>query len=242
MKEKIEIYDSGEKLAESVAKIIQQKTIEKQKRNEQLFIALSGGNTPKILFELLANQYKKTINWNSIRFYWVDERCVPPNDDESNFGVVKSLLFNNIEIYGSRIERMQGENEPHEEAFRYMEILSSQLPSKNSVPSFDLILLGMGDDGHTASIFPNQPHLLNSDKLCEVSEHPISGQKRITLTTKTINNAAEIIFLVTGEKKAQIIKEILKQEDNYLEYPSAHIQPTWGELTWMLDKEAAQFL
>jgi len=238
----IKQFETAKEMAVALAQLIQQKAQEKAQRNEQLFLAISGGNTPKLLFDLLSKQYKTTIPWNNIRFYWVDERCVAPNNKESNYGMTKLLLFNNIEIYSSQIERIIGENEPSEEALRYSNILSSQLPHKKLLPCFDLILLGMGDDGHTASIFPDQLQLLQSEKICEVSEHPISRQKRITLTPNVINNASEIIFLVNGNNKSRILREIIKKERNYYQYPSSHIHPTYGTLTWMIDKEAAELL
>jgi 6-phosphogluconolactonase len=236
------IVNSAIEIAEKIALIIQKKAKQKAENNEQLYLAISGGNTPKILFIILAQKYKSIIPWNNIRFYWVDERCVSPKDAESNFGVVNQLLFSNIEINNSQIERIKGEANPSEEVCRYDKILSSQLPVIKSIPVFDLILLGMGDDGHTASIFPNQLHLLHSLNNCELAEHPLSAQKRITLTARIINNAHEAIFLVTGKNKSKILKEIIQKEGNYFQYPSAHIQLTHGILTWMVDKEAAELL
>lgn len=235
-------YENALSMAESVANMLAEKANIKAKNNEQLFLAISGGNTPKLLFELLSKHYKTTIPWNNIRFYWVDERCVAPEHKESNYGVFKNLLINNIDINKNQIERMIGENNPSEEVLRYSSILSSQLFFKNGAPVFDIIILGMGDDGHTASIFPNQLHLLDSQNFCEVGEHPISGQKRVTLTSKVINNAKEIYFLVTGKNKAQILKEIIHKQGNYKQYPSAHIAPTSGKLTWMVDNDAAGLL
>lgn len=235
-------YENALSMAESVANMLAEKANAKAKNNEQLFLAISGGNTPKLLFELLSKHYKNSIPWNNIRFYWVDERCVAPEHEESNYGVFKNLLINNIDINENQIERMIGENDPSEEVSKYSHTLSSQLFSRNGAPIFDIILLGMGDDGHTASIFPNQLHLLDSQNFCEVGEHPTSGQKRVTLTSKVINNANEIYFLVTGKNKAQILKEIIHKQGNYKQYPSAHIAPTFGKLTWMVDNDAAGLL
>lgn len=238
----VKIFNTAQDMAEEVARLIAKKTKQKAVANQQLHLAVSGGNTPKLLFELLAKSYKTTIEWNNIRFYWVDERCVPPSHEESNYGVANNILFSNIEINPTQIERMKGENDPREEALRYSGILHSQLPEKNGLPFFDLILLGMGDDGHTASLFPNQLELIESDNLCEVGTHPTSRQKRVTLTPKVINNASEAIFLVTGKGKAPIVKEIINRETNYLQYPAAHISPTNNTLCWMLDQEAASLL
>ena len=238
----INIFHTPLELAKEVARLIQQKANEKAASNEQLYVAISGGNTPKLLFELLAEEYNTSIPWNNIQFYWVDERCVPPENEESNYGVANDILFNQIEIEESQIERIKGENDSGEEALRYSGILSSQLPLENGIPSFDLILLGMGDDGHTASIFPNQLELIKSENFCEVGTHPTSGQKRVTLTTKVINNAVATIFLVTGKNKAEIIKEIITKKGNYTKYPAANVKPHNGNLVWMLDKEASMLL
>ena len=140
------------------------------------------------------------------------------------------------------IHRIIGENEPAEEAERYSEEIKSNLVINNGLPQFNLIILGMGDDGHTASIFPDQMALINSSKICEVAKHPISGQKRITLTGPVINNAIQVVFLVTGESKANRIREIHYKEQNSNQYPAAHINAGDGQLIWFLDEAAAKYL
>ena len=205
-------------------------------------LAISGGNTPKLLFEVLATEYKNKINWERIFFYWVDERCVSPESIESNYGMTRKILFEKINIPYRNIHRIHGENDPASEAVRYSDLIKNNLKNENGFPKFDLILLGMGDDGHTASIFPDRLDLLKSEDVCAVAVHPESKQKRITLTGKTINNADKIYFLVTGKGKAEVIFEILEKKHNYLKYPSSYIHPNKYYPVWFLDREAASLL
>lgn len=154
----------------------------------------------------------------------MDERCVPPDDEESNYGMTKKYLLNKINIPLINVHRIFGEKDPAEEAKRYSEIVKLNLEVKNSLPELDLILLGVGEDGHTASIFPDQMELLNSNEIYAAAKHPGSGQARITLTGKIINNADRIYFLVAGKSKAEVVNKILNRKGDYLKYPAAHIE------------------
>lgn len=233
---KIQISESVEKLSEQFAQLLIDK-INKSKNNFN--IALSGGTTPKNIFEYLAAHHQNTIGWHKVKFFWGDERCVPPTDSESNYKMAYESLLSRLQIPASNIFRIRGENDPQYEATEYSEIVKKQLPQINKIPKFDLIMLGLGEDGHTASIFPNQKNLLDSDKIYATAVHPETGQKRITLTGKVINNASTIVFIVTGKNKAQVVDEIINQKDNYKNYPASFIQPHNGELYWLLDKSAA---
>lgn len=229
------IYKNGQELAAHFAEFFLQETKDKSVYH----VALSGGSTPKILFELLGGKYANSFEWSNIHFWWGDERCVPPTDDESNFKMTKELLIDKINIPPGNVHRVLGENDPEKEAIRYAEEIQEIIPAKNGFPRFDLMLLGMGPDGHTASIFPHQIELLEAKPICAVATHPESGQKRVTLTGATINNAAEIAFLVTGSNKKEKIQKIFNKERNYKQYPAAHIQATDGNLSWYLDEAAA---
>jgi 6-phosphogluconolactonase len=209
---------------------------------ENLNIAFSGGSTPKILFDYLAKKQAQSKAWSKLYCYWGDERCVPPSDQDSNYKMTREHLLDKIEIPKNQIHRIHGEDDPYKEAQRYSGLLSKNIPLVNNVPAIDLVILGMGDDGHTASIFPNQMHLLDSKNICDVAEHPVSGQKRITLSGRTINNAKEIIFLVTGDKKKEKVFEILKQSGDWQKYPAAHIEPRNGKISWFLDNSAGELL
>jgi 6-phosphogluconolactonase len=208
---------------------------------ESIFLALSGGSTPKIILQTLAKDYKVKINWNKTHLFWGDDRCVPPEDEVSNYGMTKKFLLDYIDIPQENVHRIKGEAEPFDEAERYSKEIKNNVPFYNDLPLFNIVMLGVGEDGHTASIFPNQMNLLNSKKICEVAIHPSSGQKRITLTGKVINNAERIIFLVTGKSKSKIIKELLEGEDKE-KYPAAQINSFHGKTDYFIDREAANLL
>lgn len=207
--------------------------------NDKINIALSGGNTPKLLFEVLAKDYKNKIDWTKVNFFWVDERCVPSVEEQSNFGMAKKILLRNIPIPEQNVHRIFGNCDPDLESKRYSENLKKYVKLKNNYPVFDLILLGIGEDGHTASIFPNQMELLNSIEKCAVAIHPATGQKRITLTGKIINNADRIYFLVSGKSKAEVVADILEKKNDIAKFPASYIETETGNTEWYLDKEAA---
>jgi len=233
---KIQISESAEKLSEQFAQLL----IDKVNRSKNNFnIALSGGSTPKNIFEYLAAHHQNTIGWHRVKFYWGDERCVPATDFESNYKMAYEALLSRLQIPDSNIFRIRGENDPQNEVKEYSEIVKKQLTKINSIPKFDLIMLGLGEDGHTASIFPNQKSFLDSDKIYTTAVHPITGQTRITITGRVINNASTIVFIVIGNNKSKVVDEIINQKDNYKDYPASFILPHNGELYWLLDKSAA---
>ena len=226
------IFKNNEAVAEAFAEFLQ-KEIEK---TEKINIALSGGSTPKVLFDILAKKYADKIDWKKVHFYWGDERCVPPTDDESNYKMTDENFFQLTNIPPSNIHRVLGENDPTEEADRYGKLIEWNLFLKNEVPVFDLIILGMGSDGHTASIFPHQIELLKTDKTCAVAMHPESGQLRITLTGKVINAAKQVHFLVTGTSKKTVVEEIFSKTGNYKSYPASYVEGA----EWWMDEDAGK--
>lgn len=231
------------KTKEEVARRFADTLVEKINQAETFHWSLSGGSTPKILFTILAKEYATKIAWEKVHFYWGDERCVPPTDDDSNFKMTNERLFEPLKIPSENIHRIRGEENPQEEAKRHAEELKNSLPlSKDSLPIFDLIMLGMGEDGHTASIFPHQMELLTTESTCAIATHPVSGQKRISITGKVINASKEVVFLVTGQSKATKIDEIFYSKGRSKSYPATHICPTSNKLSWYLDSEAASEL
>ncbi len=206
---------------------------------EKLTVALSGGSTPKLLFQELANHFADKIDWSRVHFFWGDERCVPPTDGESNYGMTKDLLLDHIAIPSENIHRVHGETAPEAERVRYEQEIGEHV-SKNAagIPQFDLMILGMGGDGHTASIFPHEIHFLKSDNICEVATHPESGQKRITLTGPVLDASARVAFLITGDGKASVMAEIIGQTGAWQSYPAAHVNNS-GPLVFYLDEAAA---
>lgn len=202
-------------------------------------IALSGGSTPKIVFDVLVSSFKDKIDWAKVHFYWGDERCVPPTDAESNYKMTFEYLLSKIELPEANIHRIKGEDDPKEEALRYSKLLDAKLPHVDGIPQFDLVILGMGDDGHTASIFPHEIQLWDSDMNCEVAIHPDSGQRRVTITGKIINHAKTVAFLVTGAGKSEKVRIITQRESGYEAYPASLVNPSSNELVWFLDEDAA---
>ncbi len=208
---------------------------------KQVDIALSGGNTPILFFRSMI-ALRPAIDWRKVRFYWVDERCIPPDHPESNFGTAYQAFLKPLNIEESSWFRIRGEDDPAGEAKRYGDLIVDQVSPEMSFPVFDLLLLGLGYDGHTASIFPHQADLWDADSMCTVGTHPETGQKRITFTGHLINAAARVIFHVTGEKKAEVVKKVITRTENYLDYPASLVVPYRGELEWYLDREAASLL
>ncbi len=232
------ISSSKESLAEEFSYQFQELT----ETQASVHVALSGGSTPKVVFDYLAAHVELEIDWSKVFFYWGDERCVAPIDSESNYKMTVDHLISKISIPKENIFRVQGENDPDAEAIRYGKVLDQSLPKANGIPQFDLVMLGMGDDGHTASIFPDSINLWDSAKNCEVATHPDSGQKRVTITGKVINNAKRVTFLVTGASKAEKVREIVKEEGNFRSYPAHLVNPASADLIWFLDEEAAKNL
>lgn len=229
-------------MAHAFAEFFFELTEEYKSDGKQMHIALSGGSTPHLFFDILAAAYTSRINWKNLHIYWGDERMVPESDPDSNYGDARRLLFDKIAIAPVQVHPIIGSNNPELEAKRYSEVLN-QLPVKiNDIPSFDLIILGMGEDGHTASLFPNQMHLIDSVALCEIAKHPVSAQKRISLTGTVINHARHVAFLITGENKAEVVASIVKKEADSKKYPAAHIAPIAGKMVYYLDQKAATLL
>ena len=212
------------------------------KDKPEVHIALSGGSTPKIVFDVLAAEYGHDINWSNIHFYWGDERCVPPDDSDSNYKMTVEHLFSKIEVPKENIHRILGENDPEGEAMRYANLLEINMDRVEGIPQFDLVILGMGDDGHTASIFPHEIELWNADDHCVVATHPESGQQRVSINGKVINTSKEVAFLVTGQGKAEKVEIITQKKEGFEMYPASLVQPTSGKLVWFLDTAAADLL
>nr|WP_299174018.1 6-phosphogluconolactonase [uncultured Allomuricauda sp.] len=212
------------------------------KDKSEFHVALSGGSTPKIVFDVLAADFGNKIDWSKIHFYWGDERCVPPTDDQSNYKMTAAHLFSKIAVLEENIHRVLGEAEPDREAMRYANLLEINLDRVEGIPQFDLVILGMGDDGHTASIFPHEITLWDAQDHCVVATHPESGQKRVSINGKVINTAKEVAFLVTGESKAEKVKTIQEKTEGYEAYPASLVNPSSGNLIWFIDKEASKTL
>ncbi|MDB1126322.1 6-phosphogluconolactonase [Vibrio algarum] len=227
---------------DAVVYSLSEKLLSLSKEGRDIHVSLSGGSTPKLWFKKLAHTpYNQDINWENIHFWWGDERCVAPTDPESNYGEVNELLFKNIEIPEANVHRILGENDPSSEAIRFSEEMMEIIPSNHGLPEFDWIILGMGTDGHTASLFPNRTDYTET-AIAIVATQPESGQIRVSKSTRLIENAKRITYLVLGENKAPILKEIQQNSAGILPYPAANIKSTHGQTEWFLDLQAAKLL
>lgn len=201
-------------------------------------VALSGGSTPGRLFALLAEDpYRGQIPWEHVHLFWADERCVSPQDATSNYRMAREILISKVPIPPDQVHRMQGELAPEVAARVYERELQDFFCGPR--PRLDLVLLGLGEDGHTASLFPGSPLLAEKDRLvapaaASYQDRPV---ERITLTLSAINTARQVLFLVGGSAKAGIVVSVLKGPDGC--FPAQGVQPTAGSLTWLLDAPAA---
>lgn len=239
--DKLIVFRDFVSLANKVVDHLNKKTYELAADNF-FTIALSGGSTPKNLFSVISENYSDKINWDKIKIFWGDERSVDPNNEQSNYNMTYNYLLKYIDIPEENIFRIHGEANPEEEAKRYSKIIENELKVINGIPSFDLVMLGLGEDGHTASIFPDQLNQFFSDSYCVVTFHPESKQKRISITGKIINNAKEVVFLVTGKSKSIKIYEIINDKENAKNYPAYFVKPVSGKLMWLVDDEAASMI
>jgi len=206
-------------------------------------IAISGGSTPKAAFAALAEQgeeWRERMPWAKLDLWWVDERCVPPDDAQSNYRMTREALLDHVPLKPEQIHRMEGELEPDDAAARYeAEIKKSFGLAGAEIPRFDLVQLGMGPDGHTASLFPGTDALRMTDRLVTANYVENLDMWRVTLTRTVINRARNVFFLIAGTDKAMILNEVLEGPRDPERLPSQFIRPANGILTLLLDRAAA---
>jgi 6-phosphogluconolactonase len=209
-------------------------------------IAFSGGSTPQAVFELLANPAQpwcKRVPWKMLDLYWVDERCVLPDDPASNYRMTREALLDRVPLRPRQIHRIEAELEPELAANRYESELRANFGLKGvALPRFDLVALGLGEDGHTASLFPYTAALHETSRLVAANYVPQKDTWRITLTWPVINYARSVFFLVAGREKAVALKEIFTGPYDPERLPAQLIWPSGGILTLFLDKAAAALL
>lgn len=230
-------FDSVPKLVAEFSEFLINEINRAKEHNEKLNLALSGGTTPTEIFRYLSKNIERIPSLNHLHVYWGDERCVPPDNKESNYGNAWREFLQISNIPEINIHRIKGELNPVDALADYDRELSL-LPKKNNIPFFDIMMLGIGSDGHTASIFPDQSALLKSREFLAVANHPVSKQKRITLTAKVINNSKKIVFIATGSSKQKVIHHIFNDAIEAKNYPAYFIKPHEGEISWYIDKEA----
>ena len=214
----------------------------------QFLVALNGGDTPKRLFELLASSPHK-IDWTRAHVFWGDERLVPASDPENNYAMAKQTLLNHVAIPIENIHRINTDPstgsgqrlEPAEAVADYVQTLKRFAPAPLDWPRFDLVLLGMGDDGHTASLFPGSPVEVTEPVIAVTADYQGRPANRITLTPLVLNGARKILFLISGASKAEALRRVLNG-DSQVQFPAARIHPTDGMVNWFVDEAAASKL
>ncbi len=236
----IAIYPDTHTLSTEAAQFIVRLANEAIVSHGRFTIALSGGSTPKATYTLLGSEpYRSQIDWTQVEIFWSDERCVPPNDKESNYAMAQQVLLSKIPIPTNQIHRMPADSPDLDAASQAYEREMQRTFSTDGIPNFDLIQLGMGPEAHTASLFPHQASLHEQQRLVIPVSVPKPPPLRLTFTPPLLNAAKHVLFLVTGSEKADAVKAVLEGEYESDEYPAQIVKPTNGDVTWMLDNEAA---
>jgi 6-phosphogluconolactonase len=232
----IRVFDTIEEVSRAAALGLIDQIKQTLARQNLFSLVLAGGQTPRRLYELLATEFRQAAPWNRLRLYVGDERFVPPDDPRSNYRMIKEAMLARLPVIDKNVYIMPTSlHTPEQAALSYENILRSHYDG--AWPRFDLVILGLGPDGHTASLFPNSPALEESGKWVLVSQGPEEPKTRLTLSLPAINNAAAIYFLVTGKDKAKAFKNALGEPSRL--YPASLIHPNHGRLSWWIDEGAA---
>ncbi|HTK11696.1 MAG TPA: 6-phosphogluconolactonase [Ktedonobacteraceae bacterium] len=236
----IAIYPDIDTLSHEAAKYVVRVAQESIATHGRFTFALSGGNTPKKLYALLATEpYRGQIDWALVDIFWSDERCVPPDSSDSNFKLAQDVMLSQLPISASQIHRVPADQEDRAAASAAYTQEMQRVFGTSGVPRFDLIQLGMGPEGHTASLFPHQPSLQETQRLIMSVTVPKPPPPRLTFTPPLLNAATHVLFLVTGADKAEAVHEVIEGAHNPQEYPAQIVKPDQGEVTWMFDPAAA---
>ena len=239
----IRILNDSQSVAEAAAEFILEVGREAVRAKGRFVLALSGGTTPETLYKVLASPaFINRFDWSKATFFFSDERCVSPNDPRSNYALADKTLFTPLNIPPSQIYRMAGESSDLQAAAsEYEEQLRLATKTQPSVqPSLDLILLGLGEDGHTASLFPGASILRDSRRMIADTRSPKDPPNRLTMTLAAINKASVVLFLTTGSSKARVVRAILDPKtESERQLPASLVQPEEGRLIWFLDQAAA---
>ena len=233
------LYETPEELAGAAAHDFATRAREAIDERGRFAVALAGGSTPKAIYEVLARDYANALDWSRVHVFFGDERTVPPDHEDSNYRMAYETLLSRVPV-GS-VHRMRGELPPDEAAASYEEELRAFF-GQVDVPRFDLILCGLGEDGHTLSLFPETAALDVTDRWVVANPVLKLGTTRLTLTVPVLNASRAVTFLVAGESKAEALKEVLEGDADPRAYPAKLVRPESGDLTWMVDRAAARSL
>ncbi|MCE2494604.1 MAG: 6-phosphogluconolactonase [Alphaproteobacteria bacterium] len=230
---KVHVSATADESARQAAELVAALSERAVRDRGRFAVALSGGSTPRRLHAVLASEeYRQRISWPHWRIFWGDERAVRPDHDESNYRMARETLLDHVALSQAHVHRIPTEFDPARAASEYEQTIRQAL--HGDIPTFDLILLGMGDDGHTASLFPGSEALQEDKRLVTAD--------RITFTLPLINRAAAVAFLVEGAHKANMVQHVLQAEPGEEPLPASLVQPADGELHWFLDSSAAEQL
>lgn len=206
-------------------------------------LCLSGGSTPAATYELLAERFRLSVDWKAVQFFWGDERCVPPDDPASNFGMANRMMLSRLDLRPDQIHRIRGEDPPAQAARAYEEELRASFGlGEGEFPCFNLTLIGLGDNVHVASLFPGHPAIHERERIAVAVEVDAPQRHRVTLTPPVLNNSARVMFLVAGDDKAAAVKRALEGPRDPDRFPAQIIAPVHGEAVWLLDRAAASLL
>jgi 6-phosphogluconolactonase len=238
----IEILPDADALALRAADLLALAAQEAAAARGRFAVALSGGETPRALYRMIARQqFSQKIPWRRVQLYWGDERCVLPEDAASNYGMARDAFIRHVPIAAENVHRVLGEQPPAQAALAYekeLRALAALERPTSELPVFDLILLGLGGDGHTASLFPHSDSLEVEERFAVATEAP-DGSSRITVTYPVINAARRVWFLVSGAQKAGMVAEVIEGLMMPAAVPAQGVRPVHGQLTWLLDEAAA---
>jgi len=235
----LRIFRDLEKLSRHAANLFVEQSTRSIIERNRFLVALNGGSTPTRLFQLLATDFRDKVDWSRVHIFWGDERCVPPDDTGSSYGQARDLLLSRVPIPDSNIHRINGELGPIDASKDYARVLKDFTEDGFDVPRFDLVYLGMGEDGHTASLFPGSPVNVSKPTVPVTAHYQDRPANRVTLTPVVFNSARMVVFMATGEKKAITLAEVLSGRYNPEQHPAQRIDPKDGELIWLVDEGAA---
>ena len=239
MKPEIRIFKNLESLSHAAAELFIQQATQAIDERSRFLVALNGGNTPAPLFHLLATDYHDKVDWSKVHIFWGDERCVPSDDAESSYGQARDLFLRHVPIAESNVHRIKTDIDPVEAAKEYSLTLERFATPALDWPRFDVVYLGMGEDGHTASLFPGSPLDVSEPVIPVTAQYQDRPAKRVTLTPLVFNDAYMVVFMATGEKKAVTLAEVLSGRYNPELYPAQRIEPKDGKLIWLVDQDVA---
>jgi 6-phosphogluconolactonase len=242
MKPQIRIFKDLEEISRAAAELFIEQAAQSIVERNRFLVALNGGGTPVQLFQMLAKDDRERVNWSSVHVFWGDERCVPVDDPGSSYGQARELLLSHVSIPESNVHRIPGELGPAEASKEYSLTLRGFASPPLEWPRFDLVYLGMGEDGHTASLFPGSPVDVSEPTLPVTAHYQDRPANRVTLTPVVFNSAYKIVFMAAGEKKAHPLAEVLSGRYNPELYPAQRIEPKDGRLIWLVDEDAVSKL